>query len=52
MTIRASRSAALLAVLIAGCSAGFDPEIEDMVGIDEGVYGQLSRGCDISGCNI
>ena len=37
-------------VFCAGCGT-LDPDIEDLVTIDAGVYGQLVRGCDTSGCS-
>jgi hypothetical protein len=40
---------ALFALLVAG-GCGLDRNIEGKVTIQQGVYGQLVRGCDTSGC--
>ena len=38
----------LFALLVCGC--GLDRNIDGKVTIDQGVYGQLVKGCDTGGC--
>ena len=44
------RSAVLLIGVLGACG-GLDRNIEDQITIDQGVYGLLISGCDVSGCN-
>jgi hypothetical protein len=41
----------VLFVALAAC-AGVDTDIESRVTIDQGVYGQLLRGCDTGSCRV